>query len=59
MGEEAFSLCDPKAIELVDNVSILQIDTVWCYFMLRDISWLAVARRRLAKAREGLGRPFV
>ncbi|XP_048233194.1 NEDD8 ultimate buster 1-like [Ricinus communis] len=54
MGEEAFSLCNPKSIELVDNVSILQIDIVWCYFMLRDIAWLSAAGVRLNKAREGL-----
>ncbi|PRQ34703.1 hypothetical protein RchiOBHm_Chr5g0072041 [Rosa chinensis] len=42
--------------ELVDNPSILQIDMVWCYFMLRDINWLSVARIRLEKAREGLER---
>lgn len=41
---------------MVDNVSILQIDMVWCFFMLRDISWLTVAGIRLAKAREGLER---
>ncbi|PRQ29654.1 hypothetical protein RchiOBHm_Chr5g0016141 [Rosa chinensis] len=29
---------------------------VWCYFMLRDINWLSVARIRLEKAREGLER---
>ncbi|PHT75471.1 hypothetical protein T459_18993 [Capsicum annuum] len=56
MGEESFSLCDQKLIEMVDNVPILQIDMVWCYFMLRDISWLSVAGVRLAKAREGLER---
>ncbi|XP_077238001.1 ubiquitin-associated (UBA)/TS-N domain-containing protein [Tasmannia lanceolata] len=56
MGEEAFSLCDPKVIEMTDNIPILQIDTVWCYFMLRDISWLSMAGVRLAKAREGLER---
>ncbi|KAJ4952984.1 hypothetical protein NE237_029816 [Protea cynaroides] len=56
MGEEAFSLCDPKVIEMIDNVPILQIDTVWCYFMLRDISWLSMAGVRLAKARGGLER---
>ncbi|CAM8963172.1 unnamed protein product [Rhodiola kirilowii] len=54
MGEEAFSLCNPKVIEMIDNVSILQIDMVWCYFMLRDISWLADAGKRLAKARQGI-----
>ncbi|KAL3641167.1 hypothetical protein CASFOL_016135 [Castilleja foliolosa] len=56
MGEEAFSLCDPKLIEMVDNVPILQIDMVWCYFMLSDISWLSVAGVRLTKAREGIER---
>ncbi|KAL8136061.1 uncharacterized protein LOC141713625 [Apium graveolens] len=56
MGEEAFSLCDPKLIELVDNVPILQIDMVWCYFMLRDMSWLSLAGVRLAKARVGIER---
>ncbi|PRQ54515.1 hypothetical protein RchiOBHm_Chr1g0314541 [Rosa chinensis] len=29
---------------------------VWCYFMLRDINWLSVARIRLEKAKEGLER---
>ncbi|RVW43780.1 NEDD8 ultimate buster 1 [Vitis vinifera] len=46
----------PKVIELVDNVPILQIDMVWCYFMLRDIRWLSEAGIRLAKAREGIER---
>uniref|UniRef100_A0A162A9Z6 UBA domain-containing protein n=1 Tax=Daucus carota subsp. sativus TaxID=79200 RepID=A0A162A9Z6_DAUCS len=56
MGEEAFSICDSKLIELVDNVPILQIDMVWCYFMLRDMSWLSLAGVRLAKARVGIER---
>ncbi|KAL9249018.1 NEDD8 ultimate buster 1-like protein [Drosera capensis] len=54
MGEEAFSLCDSKLTEGVDNVSILLIDIVWCYFMLRDISLLSAAGVRLAKARKGI-----
>ncbi|XP_004294681.1 PREDICTED: NEDD8 ultimate buster 1-like [Fragaria vesca subsp. vesca] len=58
MGEEAFSLCDPSVIELVDNPSILQIDMVWCYFMLKDINCLSVAGLRLEKAREGLERAY-
>lgn len=56
MGEESFSLCNPQFIEMVDNVPILQIDMVWCYFMLRDISSLSVAGIRLQKAREGIER---
>ncbi|KAK7304728.1 hypothetical protein VNO77_42615 [Canavalia gladiata] len=56
MGEEAFSLCDPKVIELIDNVPILQIDMVWCYFMIRDIRWLSDAGKRLEMARAGIER---
>lgn len=56
MAEESFSLCDPKLIEMIDNFPILQLDIVWCYFMLRDISCLSAAGMRLAKARKGLER---
>ncbi|KAK9098533.1 hypothetical protein Syun_025578 [Stephania yunnanensis] len=56
MGEEAFSLCNPKVLAMVDNVPILQIDTVWCYFMLRDITKISSAGIRLVKARDGLER---
>lgn len=56
MTEEAFSLCDPKLIERVDNVPMLQLDIVWCYFMLRDVSRLEVAGARLEKARLGFER---
>lgn len=38
----------------MDNASLLQIDTMWCYFMQRDISCLAVAGMRLKEARKGL-----
>ena len=38
---------------MVDNLPILEIDIVWCYFMLRDISLLSMAGIRLAKARKG------
>ncbi|XP_074274025.1 uncharacterized protein LOC141597457 [Silene latifolia] len=56
MGEEAFSLCDPTLLHRVDNVPILQIDMVWCYFMLRDINCLSLAGERLAKAKLGIER---
>ncbi|XP_076918017.1 uncharacterized protein LOC143578269 [Bidens hawaiensis] len=41
---------------LIDNVPILQIDIVWCYFMLKDISKLSVAGKRLEEARKGIER---
>ncbi|KAK4781260.1 hypothetical protein SAY87_017366 [Trapa incisa] len=54
MSEEAFSLCNPQVIKMIDNVPILQIDMAWCYFMLRDISSISTAGVRLQKAREGI-----
>lgn len=51
-----FVLVLPFGWQMIDNVSILQIDMVWCYFMLRDISWLSLAGVRLAKARAGIER---
>ncbi|XP_052183356.1 uncharacterized protein LOC127795614 [Diospyros lotus] len=56
MGEEAFSLCKSEVIELIDNIPILQLDTVWCYFMLQDIELLSQAGMRLSKARQGIER---
>lgn len=54
MSEEAFGLCDKKLLEAVDNVALLQIDIVWCYFMLKDMARIADAGKRLSQAREGL-----
>ncbi|XP_024525096.1 uncharacterized protein LOC9641726 [Selaginella moellendorffii] len=55
-AEESFLLCDRSMIEHVDNLPFLQIDMVWCLFMLRDIGGLGVAKERLAEARRGLKR---
>lgn len=41
-------------LQAVDNVSLLQIDYVWCLYMLKDVARLAVAKQRLASARSGL-----
>ena len=35
---------------------MLQLDIVWCYFVLRDVSCLEVAGTRLEKARLGFER---
>jgi hypothetical protein len=40
-------------LQKVDNVPMLQLDIVWCYFVLRDVSCLEVAGTRLEKARLG------
>ncbi|XP_039168262.1 uncharacterized protein LOC104445800 [Eucalyptus grandis] len=54
--KESFSLCNPQFIEMVDIVPILQIDMVWCYFVVQDISSLSLAGIQLQKAREGIER---
>ncbi|KAG4930090.1 hypothetical protein JHK82_047160 [Glycine max] len=55
MAEETFSLCDDSdTLELIDIIPIMQINMVWCYFMMQDISSLSEAGKLLAKAREGL-----
>ncbi|CAH2044505.1 unnamed protein product [Thlaspi arvense] len=56
MAEESFLLCDPKILEFVDNIPIMEIDIVWCYFLLRDLKCLSDAGVRLEKARKGLER---
>jgi len=42
------------SIQLIDIIPIMQINMVWCYFMMQDISSLSEAGKLLAKAREGL-----
>lgn len=54
MAEEAFSLCNRKHLEAVDNIAMLHLDTVWCYLQLQDASSLSTARNRLSMARNKL-----
>ena len=39
--------------QAVDNVAFLQLDTVWCYFVLKDMAKLTDAGKRLSEARKG------
>lgn len=51
-----FSAATSFLLQIIDNVPLLQLDIVWCYFMLKDISCLSVAGTRLGKARKGFER---
>lgn len=53
---EFTSHCCNVFLQLVDNIPIMEIDIVWCYFLLRDLKCLSDAGVRLQKARKGLER---
>lgn len=53
MAEKHFSLCVPKLLKINGHFSMLQLDIVWCYFMVRDDSSLLAAKRHLVEARKG------
>ncbi|CAI5931479.1 unnamed protein product [Closterium sp. NIES-64] len=54
MAEEAFSICDAKITEAIDNIPMLLLDIVWCHYMMKDVASLASAKGRLAAARSAL-----
>ncbi|CAI5519483.1 unnamed protein product [Closterium sp. Naga37s-1] len=54
MAEEAFSICDAKITESIDNIPMLLLDIVWCHYMTKDVASLASAKGRLAAARSAL-----
>ncbi|KAH8312406.1 hypothetical protein KR044_010595 [Drosophila immigrans] len=46
-AEEKFSGCNSRFLEAVDNYGLLNLDIVWCYLCLKNISQLPDAQRRL------------
>ncbi|EDX03069.2 NEDD8 ultimate buster 1 [Drosophila yakuba] len=43
-----FSGCDSKFLESVDNYALLNLDIVWCYLCLKNVTQIPDAERRLA-----------
>ncbi|KAK9803479.1 hypothetical protein WJX73_006601 [Symbiochloris irregularis] len=58
LAEEAANLCTDDLLKSTDNVGILLLDIVWCYFMLQDQSKLAEAHDRLQHARKRLQQSY-
>ena len=57
MAEEAFGLVgDAQLLAAVDNVALLELDVVWCCYLLQDAGRLGVSAERLARARSRLAR---
>lgn len=54
LAEESFSVVTPSLLEGIDNLAMLLLDIVWCYFMLKDIRRLGVCGERLTSARQRL-----
>ncbi|CAI5499853.1 unnamed protein product [Closterium sp. Naga37s-1] len=50
----AFSICDAKITESIDNIPMLLLDIVWCHYMTKNVASLASAKGRLAAARSAL-----
>ncbi|XP_034115830.1 NEDD8 ultimate buster 1 [Drosophila albomicans] len=46
-ADEKFSGCNSRFLEAVDNYGLLNLDIVWCYLCLKNITQLPDAQRRL------------
>ncbi|ALC44710.1 CG5111 [Drosophila busckii] len=46
-SDERFNTCNSKFLESVDNYALLNLDIVWCYLCLKNVSQLPDADRRL------------
>ncbi|EDW82908.1 uncharacterized protein Dwil_GK10251 [Drosophila willistoni] len=46
-ADEQFANCNSKFLESVDNYALLNLDIVWCYLCLKNVSQLPDAERRL------------
>ncbi|CAL5222997.1 g5442 [Coccomyxa viridis] len=56
LAEESFQCCKDDLLKYIDNLGLLLMDTVWCFFQLRDEQSLAAAQERLAQARQCFAR---
>ncbi|XP_026838197.1 NEDD8 ultimate buster 1 isoform X1 [Drosophila erecta] len=46
-ADEYFSDCDSKFVESADNFALLNLDIVWCYLCLKNVTQIPDAERRL------------
>ncbi|XP_061396692.1 NEDD8 ultimate buster 1 [Musca vetustissima] len=46
-SDEKFITCNSKFLEAVDNYALVNLDIVWCYLCLKNVTQLPDAQRRL------------
>ncbi|KAI9582644.1 NEDD8 ultimate buster 1-like [Glossina fuscipes] len=46
-ADQKFIICNSKFLECVDNYALLNLDIVWCYLCLQNVTQLPDAQRRL------------
>ncbi|EDW65646.1 NEDD8 ultimate buster 1 [Drosophila virilis] len=57
-ADEQFNACDSKFLETVDNYALLNLDIVWCYLCLKNVSQLPDADRRLSICERSFQRSY-
>ncbi|XP_001354429.1 NEDD8 ultimate buster 1 [Drosophila pseudoobscura] len=57
-GDEKFATCKSSFLESVDNFALLNLDIVWCYMCLKNVSQLPDAEARLAICERSFRRSY-
>ncbi|XP_062139194.1 NEDD8 ultimate buster 1 [Drosophila sulfurigaster albostrigata] len=57
-ADEQFAACNSKFLESVDNYALLNLDIVWCYLCLKNVSQLPDADRRLGICERSFRRSY-
>ncbi|KAH8273385.1 hypothetical protein KR018_006519 [Drosophila ironensis] len=57
-ADERFATCNSKFLESVDNYALLNLDIVWCYLCLKNVTQLPDAERRLGICERSFRRSY-
>ncbi|KAM7348693.1 NEDD8 ultimate buster 1 isoform 2-T2 [Cochliomyia hominivorax] len=57
-ADEKFITCNSKFLESVDNYALVNLDIVWCYLCLKNVTQLPDAQRRLELCEKSFRRSY-
>ncbi|XP_017109096.2 NEDD8 ultimate buster 1 [Drosophila bipectinata] len=57
-ADERFATCNSQFLESVDNYALLNLDIVWCYLCLKNVTQLPDADRRLGICEKSFKRSY-